>query len=236
MPDSKLRIVAEGLAGAAAIAATVVLAPLLRPWYRRWGATDAEVQRALPGDEYVPQPNSTLDLAVTIRAPAAQVWLWFVQLGCQRGGWYAYDLLDNGGIPSADSIRPEFQKLEVGDTVKAVPSGVFGFPVARIEAERVLVLGGTLDTSTGKSADPRDPLPAAYFSGDQTFFVEALDERTTRLHFRMYTAWNRSTLNHVIYRGIVEPISFVMGRKMLRNVKRRAESLARQESPARPGR
>jgi hypothetical protein len=228
MPDTKLKIILEGLVGAATVAATVVLAPLLRPWYRRWGATDAEVRRALPGDEYVPHPKSALDLAITIHAPVAQVWPWFVQLGCQRGGWYAYDLLDNGGLASADRILPEFQKLDVGDTVKAVPNGAFGFPVARIEAERVLVLGGTLDTGSGQSADPHGAPPQAYFSGDQTFFLEALDEHTTRLHFRMYTDWNQTTLNTVIYRGIVEPISFVMGRKMLRNVRRRAEALAKK--------
>lgn len=225
MPDTKLKIILEGLAGAAAVATTILLAPLLRPWYRRWGATDAEVRCALPGDEYVPNPKSALDLAVTIQAPIAQVWPWFVQLGCQRGGWYSYDLLDNGGAPSADRILPEFQKLGVGDTVKAVPNGAFGFPVARIEPERVLVLGGTMDTSTGKPADANGPLPQSYFSGDQTFFLEAIDERTTRLHFRMYTDWNKSTMNHIIYRGIVEPISFVMGRQMLRSVKRRAEAL-----------
>jgi hypothetical protein len=36
--------------------------------------------------------------------------------------------------------------------------------------------------------------------------------------------WNKSTLNGLIYSGIVEPISFVMGRKMLLNLKRRAET------------
>jgi hypothetical protein len=35
--------------------------------------------------------------------------------------------------------------------------------------------------------------------------------------------WNATGLNTFIYRGFVDPISFVMGRQMLRNLKRRAE-------------
>jgi hypothetical protein len=27
-----------------------------------------------------------------------------MQVGCQRAGWYSYDRLDNGGLPSATQI------------------------------------------------------------------------------------------------------------------------------------
>jgi len=56
------------------------------------------------------------------------------QLGCPRADWYSYDLLDNGGIPSAEHIIPDIQPLAVGDTAKATPQGDFGFPVVIIEA------------------------------------------------------------------------------------------------------
>ena len=219
------KIIGEGILGAATVGVTIVLSPVLRPWYRRWGATDAEVQRTLPGDEFVPRPKSELTLAITIEAPAAQVWPWFLQIGCQRAGWYSYDLLDNGGIPSADRIIPEFQHLEVGDTVKAVPNGSFGFPVAAITPGKALVLAGTMNTRTGQPADPNGPSLESYFSGDQTFVVDALDDRTTRVIFRMRMDWDSKPLNRLIYRGIVEPISFVMGRKMLHNIKHRAEAM-----------
>jgi hypothetical protein len=52
--------------------------------------------------------------------------------------------------------------------------------------------------------------------------------KALRLIFRLRTDWNPSLLNTLVYRGIVEPISFVMGRKMLLNIKQRAESLAGQ--------
>ncbi len=220
-----MRIIWEGIVGAVAVAGTVLLSPLLRGWYRHWGMTEEEARRALPGDDYVPHPKSEINGAIDIDAAVANVWPWFVQLGCQRGGWYAYDLLDNGGKPSADCIIPEFQHLKVGDMVAAVPNGSFGFPVAVIEPERVLSLAGTLNTKTGKAGDPSNP-PPEYFSGDQTFYLEAFGPQQTRLHFRMRTDWNPTFVNNLAYRGFVEPISFVMGRKMLFNIKRRAEALS----------
>jgi len=40
--------------------------------------------------------------------------------------------------------------------------------------------------------------------------------------------WNRSWINTLIYRGLLEPVSFIMSRKTLINVKKRAEALARK--------
>jgi hypothetical protein len=85
----------------------------IQPWQHRWGATDLEVRRAMPGDDVIPDAASTTR-AITIAAPADQVWPWLVQLGYGRGGWYSYDWIDNDGRPSADGIIPELQQLEVG--------------------------------------------------------------------------------------------------------------------------
>jgi hypothetical protein len=218
------RVIGEGIAGVAAVASTILLLPVTRLWYRRWGATDDEVQRSLPGDELVPHPKSEIICAITIQAPAAQVWPWLMQIGCRRAGWYSYDLLDNGGVPSAERIIAEYQHLEVGDEVLATPDGKLGFPVATIEPGRALVLGGTMDTRTGEQADPNDPNLEVYFSGANIFFVCELDERATRLIFRMRLDWNPSLLNTLIYRVFLEPISFVMARKTLLGVKQRAEA------------
>jgi len=218
-----LKIIVEGIAGAVFIGVTILLGPILRRWYRNWGAAPGEADQHLPGDEFVPHPRSELNMAITIQAPAAKVWPWFVQLGCQRGGWYSYDLLDNGGTPSTERIIPEFQHLEIGDLVAAVPNGSFGFPVAALRENESLSLAGTINTATGKPGDPNDPELKAYFSGDQTFVIKPLDEKTSRLLFRMRIGWNPSRMNSLVNLGVVEPISFVMGRKMLRQVKRLAE-------------
>lgn len=222
---NKIKIIAEGIYGVLTIGVTVLSSPFLRAWYRHWGATTEEVARTLPGDEFVPHPKSEITAAITVHAPVQYVWPWFAQLGCQRGGWYSYDLLDNGGVPSAEKILPEYQKLRVGDMIAAVPNGSFGFPVAIVEHNRVLSLAGTLNTQTGKSAQPHDENLKAYFSGDQTFFMEPISDNAARLIFRMRTDWNKTRANDLMYRGIVEPISFVMGRKMLQTVKARAEAL-----------
>jgi hypothetical protein len=44
-------------------------------------------------------------MAVTIDAPPDQVWLWLVQMGWDRGGWYSWDHLDNAGRPSAREVQ-----------------------------------------------------------------------------------------------------------------------------------
>jgi hypothetical protein len=40
------------------VAATGGYLLFLRPQLKRWGATDEEVQRVLPGDELVPHPDT----------------------------------------------------------------------------------------------------------------------------------------------------------------------------------
>jgi hypothetical protein len=118
MADSKFKYKdsVEGIAGAFLIAAAL-LTPFLRSWRTKWGATDAEVHRSLPGDELVPHPKWGYAYAITIRASAVDVWPWLVQMGQDRGGMYSYEWLENlvgGDIHNADRIIPELQPLEVG--------------------------------------------------------------------------------------------------------------------------
>jgi len=89
------REVVEGIEGAFLIGANLALWPLLRSWRRRWGATDDEIQRTLPGDELVSRPKWSYTQAVTVRAFAAQIWPWLAQMGQGRGGFYSYELLEN---------------------------------------------------------------------------------------------------------------------------------------------
>ena len=127
----KPKIILEGIIGALFVGVMVLFSPLLRRWYSRWGATEDEVDQDIPGDEFVPHPKAQLNMAVTVQAPAEEVWPWFVQLGCQRGGWYSYDLLDNGAVPSADRILPEYQSLQVGNKILMMPG--MGFVVKSID-------------------------------------------------------------------------------------------------------
>lgn len=226
MELQKMGRLAAGL-GALGLGLAAGYAALFRPWQNRWGATDPEVQQPLPYDELSPHPKTAATRAITIHAPAAAVWPWFVQLGCDRGGWYSYDWLDNGGTPSAERILPEFQNLKVGDPISMIPGGKLAMPVVALEPERALVLGGTLDPATGQSADIRDPNLKQYFNWIIAIFLRPAGAGSTRLIIRNRADWNPSRLNDFLYGVMIALASFVMERKMLLNVKQRAESLAR---------
>ena len=60
----------------------------IRRWWRRWGATDLDVARAMPGDVEVSAPTYSATLAVTIHALPEHIWPWLVQMGYRRGGLY----------------------------------------------------------------------------------------------------------------------------------------------------
>src|SRR5215218_3768523 len=120
------------------IAVLVAYRLLIQPWQHRWGATDEEVRRPMPGDDLIPDAASTTR-AITIAAPAEQVWPWLVQLGYGRGGWYSYDWIDNDGQPSADRILPELRQLRMGDQILMLPE--MGPRVREVEPNRYFVAG-----------------------------------------------------------------------------------------------
>lgn len=99
----------------------------LRDWQMTWGSTDEEVARTMAGDELLVAPHMNGTRTVEIKAPPEQVWPWIVQMGYKRAGFYGFDKLDNGGLPSAERIIPEHQDLEVGDSI------TFGGPSVRVD-------------------------------------------------------------------------------------------------------
>jgi hypothetical protein len=54
---------------AAAVAVFGVFFAVESPWFVRWGTTDAEMVRALPGDDLVSDARAQSTRAVTIAAP-----------------------------------------------------------------------------------------------------------------------------------------------------------------------
>src|SRR5690348_7187678 len=99
-----------GLAALIAVAVFIYIR-LLRPWYLSWGATYEEAAQPMPGDEEISQANFQSTRAITIKARAADIWPWLVQMGQGRGGFYTYAWLENLAglrISNADQILPEF--------------------------------------------------------------------------------------------------------------------------------
>ena len=229
--ESKLHIVLDSLGGALWIGGLLLGSPLLRGWYNRWGATDVEIGHPYPGRELVPDPRLTYTRAITIHAPAAEVWPWVAQIGQARGGLYSYELLENLArcdIHNAGEIVPDWQTLSVGDKVRLGPEGYPFYWVGAFEEGRwlLLVTGDLARTETGFALP--DPLPDSYVFDTWYFGLEPVDARTTRLILRgLQTYAPASFANRLIWRVITEPMGFVMMRQMLIGIKRRAEASAK---------
>jgi hypothetical protein len=204
----------RALAVTAALGAVYALA--FRPVQLRWGATAQEDDGGLPGDELIGEPDLCATRAITVRAPAAQVWPWVAQLGQGRGGFYSYDFLENlvgCDIHSADRIIPRWQAIKAGDEVKLAPQVTLTVAVA--DPGRSLVLRGGVPM--GKAAPPYD-FTWAYELRQQP-------DGTTRLLVRERYAYAKRWAPLLV--EPVELVSFVMTRKMLRGIRDRAEQSGR---------
>jgi hypothetical protein len=204
-----VRKLIESISGAIQIAGHLLLYPLLCGWRRQWGTTEEERALRLPGDKLVREPQWTYNHAVSIEAPRSAIWPWLVQLGAGRGGFYSYEGLENLAgcqIRNVFEIRPELRELHVGDKVVLHGRSGFGPEVIYIEPERALVLGG----------------PPNERGSQATWGFHLLDgpAGTTRLLERGHGVAGDG-LGEKLGFGplLMDPIGFVMSRKMLRTIK-----------------
>lgn len=217
--------VLAGIGGAMQLAVMLLIAPVARRWYNRWGATPAEVAGTMPGDELIPDPKIMSTRAITIAAPPEEVWAWLVQIGQGRGGFYSYDALENllrCDIHSADAIVPELQELREGDLILLAPARAPCYRVAAVRVPHVLVLAGAdPETRTVQHAPARrDDMATTW----QWTLRPDRGGLGTRLVARQRFSYppGQSLLWH-----LVEPTSFVMERRMLAGICARAEARAR---------
>lgn len=211
------------LAGVAGVGAFA----LFRKRLRNLGATSHERRATLPGDELVPGAKSASTMAITIDAPPSAVWPWLVQMGCDRGGFYSWDRLDNGGRPSATGIHPEWQAVAVGDRVSCTPDGHWWFEVERLEPDRMLVLPSSIDLGRKEPFEPSARRPRFGSDGTWAFVLDELPNGKTRLVVRANGVVRPRMLgaaNLLFW----DPVHVVMQTRQLHNLKRRAEG-ARSE-------
>ena len=182
---------------------------VIRPRLLSWGASGDEVRRACPGDRAVRDPHTVSTRAVSIRARPEQIWPWLAQLGAGRGGLYSYDWLDRlfgyTGAASSDDILPQFQDLDVGDVIP-LGSGP-SWPVIVADRNQALVV---------------EPVAGAV---SWAWTLSVLDASTTRLISRVRVRLGHKPLLLACAPAVDLPW-FLMERKMLRGIKRRAERLA----------
>ena len=184
----------------------------IRPWQLRWGATDEEVARAMPGDDVVKRPTFNATRAITIRARPEEIWPWIVQIGFGRAGFYSYDLLDNLGKPSADRIILELQQIEVGTWIPM--SG----KVTEETAFRVMAF------------EPNQWMLWKKAASTWAWKLISIDEEHTRLIIRLkcHYRWARPTILTDLI--LMEIGDFPMMRKCLLGIEQRAEMLAAERT------
>lgn len=197
---------------------------LARPAMLRRGATREEASTSLPGDEITPARPFRSTMATTLDARPEEIWPWLVQVGWGRGGFYSYNGIESlfgMDLHNADHVHPEWQTLQVGDTMwMSHPRMKALFPetrVASIEPNRALVLA--IYGPKGTEGEP---------SGAWSFVLETIDAERTRLLSRLQVSVPTLSGKAVFY-GFMEPAHFIMQDGMFKGLR---ERLAKARRPA----
>ena len=199
------------LLGAAAALIVVILgfiwAGAVTPAY---GSTAQEITRALPGDALVPDPLLVWNHALTIRAPASEVYPWLIQIGDSRAAFYSIQFIENAfcatsgdcRYTNADRVHPEWQSPE-----KGAQGIIMDYMLITDYAPGQWVL-----------AQPSEKLP---FQWTWLWYVEPIDAASSRLIVR-----HRVDFPPDVPEWAVQAIfatGYVMERAMLLGIQARAE-------------
>jgi hypothetical protein len=189
----------------AIIALSVLYFVWLRNWQMTWGTTTEEVSRYMAGDELLEDPGLNATRAVEIKAPPEQVWPWLVQMGYKKAGLYSFGKIDNGGMPSAERIIPEYQNLKVGDSIFP------GLKVVEMQANKSMLW------VFQKGAGP-------WQDATWSWGLYKTDAGHTRLVSRLRQKYTFGSLREIIFWTIVDPMEIFMMRTTLLGIKRRVEN------------
>ncbi len=125
-------------------------------------------------------------------------------MGFQRAGFYSYDWIDNKNIPSKDSIVPELQNLEVGDTIP-------------------LNNRSTMDVSERvKNRWMLCVHPPHHWTW--LWALHSVDDSTARLITRLRVPYHKNSWK-ILFDLIFDLGDFIMMRKCLLGIKMRAEAV-----------
>lgn len=219
---SRTRFILEGIEGVVVLGSVLCTWPLSRRWLKDWGSRRQERARRWPGDRFVSPDHEEYTRAISVSAPAGTVWGWVAQFGLGRAGFYSYELLERiAGIPvtNVESVEPAMQSVAVGDEIRLHPKAP-GIPIADLQPGRHICFGAHYDPDS-KAARPD---PARSWS----IYVEPVAADSCRLLLRgcieklRDPSWSKR-----LALALQEPVDFVMEQRMLRTIKRLAESSRR---------
>ena len=191
----------------AVLIVVVVAAILLTPWMDRWHSTPEERTARFAGDDLVENPAKIINHAVTINAPAAQIYPWILQIGADKAGMYSYTWLENlvGCKMAKDEIiKPEWQDLKEGDLM-LMCAGDFAPPpyiVAQVIPDQAVVFGH-------KENEKWVELWAFVLVPQSDGSTRLVTRTSTNMVGGMWEVFNR--------------VAFVMERKMLLTIKKLSE-------------
>jgi hypothetical protein len=174
----------------------------IRPVHISWGATAAEQQMKMPADELISSNRVVSTRAINIHAAKENIWPWIAQTGQNRGGFNSYYWLENlfaAKMYNADSIVPEWQNPQPGDTVYYGEGEGYEL-ISFVKRNEYYSLGGW------------------------TLYLDSIDADKTRLIVR-YPSMEvkQSNFAKVYYYVLFEPLHFIMESGMMMGIKQRAE-------------
>lgn len=181
---------------------------LIRPWQLRWGATDEEVARVMPGDDVVLKADFNATRAVTVNAPPEAIWPWLAQIGNGRAGWYSYDWIDNFGRPSATTLLPEHQERKAGDLIPLYKD--WGFYIKELSHASYMVWWW-------------GPPPEGRCTWTWGLYPDGKGATRLITRVRLEYKWTELAM---IYFMLMDVGDIIMMRRCLLNIKARAERLA----------
>jgi len=193
----------EGIQGIILIALCILLSPFIRKGYSKWGTTPSESEQSLPGDPLVVNPKTSITCAIDIKSSGKLIWPWLLQLG------------------------KHYQHLNAEDLVLTTIKKM-SFQVDTIDKCNSISLR-KINTNEKQAAGQDNLSSVDYIKASLCFVIEGLDEGSCRLIYRRRIDWNPGIINTLYYRILLEPISFVMARKMLIGIKKRAENIPGDE-------
>lgn len=208
----------EGVFGALGMLVNFVT-PFLRKRREHWGLDEAAANRVYPGDELVPEPKWSWTHGVEIDAPPERVWPWVAQIGREKAGFYSYQLLENVAgceIQNADVVTEEWTHPKAGDELSLHPK-MPPLRITAVEPGRYMVAKGQPEPGEDTKGQPRGV--------SWLFFVEPLGEGKSRFISRYRIDYDDGAAKRIAYGpAIIEPVGFMMDRKMLLGVKERVEN------------
>lgn len=214
--------IGESITGAIEMLANLAT-PFLRPIRSHWGVSEEIAKRVYPGDGAVPEPQWSWTHGIEIAAPVQQVWPWVVQLGQDKAGFYSYQGLENlvgCHVHNSSVIHPEWQALKPGDGFRLHPTIVF--EVQEVLANHYFWVASAIDPHSGQP--PAADRQTQALKASWLFWLEALDNKRCRMISRYRVAYSLESMNRIFFGpGLMEPIGFVMDRRMLEGIKARVE-------------